>query len=95
MLFVFHQPHLNTEDVPEDWDAEPVKVLVGKNYDEVTSDKTRNVFVEFCELMLIFERNLFLFVVSLPQTPHGADIASSWPPSGTNLASTLKIMRKL
>ena len=47
------QPHLNSEEVPEDWDAEPVKVLVGKNYDEVTSDKAKHVFVEFCEFVEI------------------------------------------
>ncbi|KNC83931.1 hypothetical protein SARC_03846 [Sphaeroforma arctica JP610] len=41
------QPHLNSEDVPEDWNAEPVKVLVGKNFHEVAFDEKKDVFVEF------------------------------------------------
>ncbi len=39
--------HYLTEDLPEDWDAKPVKILTGKNFDKVVFDKTKTVLVEF------------------------------------------------
>jgi len=39
--------HLMSEEVPADWDAEGVKVLVGKNFHEVAMDETKDVLVEF------------------------------------------------
>jgi len=40
-------PFLMSEEVPADWDAQPVKVLVGKNHDKVVNDPTKNVLVEY------------------------------------------------
>lgn len=36
-----------SEEVPEDWMDKPVKVLVGKNFREVTGDENKSVFVKF------------------------------------------------
>ncbi|KAK7590158.1 hypothetical protein V9T40_001771 [Parthenolecanium corni] len=39
--------HYLSQDLPSDWDAQPVKVLVASNFEKVVMDESKDVLVEF------------------------------------------------
>lgn len=39
--------HLLSQKLPEDWDKQPVKVLVSSNFDDVAFNKDKDVLIEF------------------------------------------------
>jgi len=41
------KPHLKSQELPEDWNSSPVKVLVSSNFNAVAKDPSRDVLVEF------------------------------------------------
>ncbi|KAM8960470.1 protein disulfide-isomerase-like protein of the testis [Pelodytes ibericus] len=41
------KPKTDSEEIPSDWDKNPVKILVGKNFNRIAFDKTTNAFVMF------------------------------------------------
>lgn len=46
-LFLLQEYFITSQELPEDWDKYPVKVLVASNFDEVALDKSKDVLVKF------------------------------------------------
>ena len=45
------QPIPKSQRLPQDWNARPVKKLVGDNFSRFVRDKSKHVLVFYCEWM--------------------------------------------
>lgn len=78
------QPYFKSEEIPEDWNKGPVTVLVGKNFESVALDPTKNVFVEFCKSLT--STPFTAFVPPVFMSPSHCSISGSVPTSNTSSA---------
>lgn len=81
------QPYFKSEEIPEDWNKGPVTVLVGKNFESVALDPTKNVFVEFCKSLLMQLQTSTPFITFVPP------VFMSSPPTviSQSLSSTINV----
>lgn len=83
-------PFIKSEELPENNDG-PVKVAVGKNFDELVMNSPKDVFIEFCKFWVSFLSFLFLSLflilfISNAQMLHGVATARNWHQSTRNSA---------
>lgn len=95
----FLQQHLLSQVLPEDWDKNPVKVLVSTNFDEVAFDKSKDVLVEFCKftfsLLFYAVTDTVFFPLLLTDAPwcgHCKQLAPIYDQLGEKFASNENVL---